>query len=98
MRRATTLMFEGIPTWPDTGRFWDIVDKHKVNIYTAPAIRSLMSYGLDPLRQRFKQFGSAWLSKLNPSMKKHGIGTVPHIGRNRALSSIPGGRLRPVVS
>lgn len=48
---ATVLMFEGIPTWPDAGRFWDIVDKHKVNIlYTAPtAIRSLMSYGLDPL-------------------------------------------------
>jgi acetyl-CoA synthetase len=46
---ATTLMFEGIPTWPDAGRFWDIVDKHKVNIlYTAPtAIRSLMSFGLD---------------------------------------------------
>ena len=49
---ATSLMFEGIPTWPDAGRFWDIVDKHKVNIlYTAPtAIRSLMSYGLDPLK------------------------------------------------
>jgi len=45
---ATTLMFEGIPTWPDAGRFWDVVDKHKVNIiYTAPtAIRSLMSFGL----------------------------------------------------
>ncbi len=50
--RGTSLMFEGIPTWPDAGRFWDIVDKHKVNIlYTAPtAIRSLMSYGLDPLK------------------------------------------------
>lgn len=49
---ATGLMFEGIPTWPDAGRFWDIVDKHKVNIlYTAPtAIRSLMSYGLEPLK------------------------------------------------
>src|SRR5690606_18332723 len=48
---ATCLMFEGIPTWPDAGRFWDIVQKHKVNIlYTAPtAIRSLMSYGLEPL-------------------------------------------------
>ena len=46
---ATTVMFEGIPTWPDCGRFWDIVDKYKVNIfYTAPtAIRSLMSFGLD---------------------------------------------------
>jgi len=49
---ATSLMFEGIPTWPDAGRFWDIVDKHKVNIlYTAPtAIRSLMGFGLDPLK------------------------------------------------
>jgi acetyl-CoA synthetase len=49
---GTSLMFEGIPTWPDAGRFWDIVDKHKVNIlYTAPtAIRSLMSYGLEPLK------------------------------------------------
>jgi acetate--CoA ligase len=44
---ATSLMFEGIPTWPDAGRFWDIVDKHQVNIlYTAPtAIRSLMAMG-----------------------------------------------------
>lgn len=44
---ATTLMFEGVPTWPDEGRLWDIVDKFGVNIlYTAPtAIRSLMSYG-----------------------------------------------------
>ncbi|HMO62006.1 MAG TPA: acetate--CoA ligase [Ferruginibacter sp.] len=49
---ATSLMFEGIPTWPDAGRFWDIVDKHKVDIlYTAPtAIRSLMSFGLEPLK------------------------------------------------
>ncbi|MFT3904273.1 MAG: acetate--CoA ligase [Niabella sp.] len=49
---ATCLMFEGIPTWPDAGRFWDIVDKHKVNIlYTAPtAIRSLMAHGLEPLQ------------------------------------------------
>ncbi len=49
---ATSLMFEGIPTWPDAGRFWDIVAKHKVNIlYTAPtAIRSLMSYGMEPLQ------------------------------------------------
>ncbi len=49
---ATSLMFEGIPTWPDAGRFWDIIDKYKVNIlYTAPtAIRSLMSFGLGPLQ------------------------------------------------
>lgn len=44
---ATTLMFEGIPTFPDAGRFWQVIDKHKVNIfYTAPtAIRSLMACG-----------------------------------------------------
>ncbi len=49
---ATSMMFEGIPTYPDAGRFWDIVEKHKVNIiYTAPtAIRSLMGFGLDPLK------------------------------------------------
>ncbi len=48
---ATSLMFEGIPTWPDAGRFWDIVQKHRVNIlYTAPtAIRSLMSFGTAPI-------------------------------------------------
>jgi acetyl-CoA synthetase len=48
---ATSLMFEGIPTYPDAGRLWDIVDKYKVNIlYTAPtAIRSLMQAGLEPL-------------------------------------------------
>lgn len=44
---ATTLLFEGVPTYPDAGRFWDIVTKHKVDIlYTAPtAIRSLMGFG-----------------------------------------------------
>ena len=48
---ATSLLFEGIPTWPNAGRFWDIVDKFCVNIlYTAPtAIRSLMGYGLGPV-------------------------------------------------
>ena len=46
---ATTLMFEGIPTYPDAGRFWDVIDKHKVDVfYTAPtAIRSLMGFGLN---------------------------------------------------
>ena len=49
---ATSLMFEGVPTWPDAGRFWEIVDKYKVNIlYTAPtAIRSLMGFGLEPFK------------------------------------------------
>jgi acetyl-CoA synthetase len=50
---ATSVIFEGIPTWPDAGRFWEITDKHKVNIlYTAPtAIRSLMTYGTEPVEK-----------------------------------------------
>ena len=45
---ATTLMFEGVPTYPDAGRFWEVIDKHQVNIfYTAPtAIRALEACGL----------------------------------------------------
>ena len=48
---ATSVMFEGVPTFPDAGRFWDVVDKHKVNqFYTAPtAIRALQAFGLEPL-------------------------------------------------
>ncbi|PZR00581.1 MAG: acetate--CoA ligase [Cereibacter sphaeroides] len=44
---ATTLMFEGVPTWPDAGRFWEVCDKHKITqFYTAPtAIRALMAQG-----------------------------------------------------
>ena len=48
---ATTVMFEGVPTYPDAGRFWDICDKHQVNIfYTAPtAIRTLQAHGTEIL-------------------------------------------------
>ncbi|MEQ8585391.1 MAG: acetate--CoA ligase [Thalassobaculaceae bacterium] len=50
---ATTLMFEGVPNYPNTSRFWDVVDKHKVNtFYTAPtAIRALMREGEDPVKR-----------------------------------------------
>jgi acetyl-CoA synthetase len=50
---ATTLMFEGIPNYPSISRFWEVVDKHKVNIfYTAPtAIRSLMGAGEAPVKK-----------------------------------------------
>ncbi|MDB4903416.1 MAG: acetate--CoA ligase [Mucilaginibacter sp.] len=61
---ATTVLFEGIPTWPSPSRLWDIVEKYKVNIlYTAPtAIRSLMSFGDDVLKGKdfssLKKLGS----------------------------------------
>ncbi len=50
---ATTLMFEGVPNHPSTSRFWDVIDKHKVNIfYTAPtAIRALMREGDEPVEK-----------------------------------------------
>ncbi len=50
---ATTLMFEGVPNWPDSSRFWQICDQHQVNIfYTAPtAIRALMRDGEEPVRK-----------------------------------------------
>ncbi|WP_271409218.1 acetate--CoA ligase [Pseudomonas sp. Q1-7] len=50
---ATTLMFEGVPNYPDASRFWQVIDKHQVNIfYTAPtAIRALMREGEEPVRK-----------------------------------------------
>ena len=61
---STTLMFEGIPTFPDVSRFWNVIDKHQVNIfYTAPtAIRALMAHGNQPLetssRESLKVLGT----------------------------------------
>ncbi len=50
---ATTIMFEGVPTYPDAGRFWEVCDKHSVNqFYTAPtAIRALQVHGLEPVQK-----------------------------------------------
>jgi acetyl-CoA synthetase len=50
---ATTLMFEGVPNYPDSSRFWNVIDKHQVNIfYTAPtAIRALMQSGDEPVKK-----------------------------------------------
>ena len=54
---ATTLMFEGVPNYPDTSRFWQVVDKHRVNIcYTAPtAIRALMRDGDEPVKRTSRE-------------------------------------------
>ena len=54
---ATTLMFEGVPNYPSTSRFWEVVDKHKVNIfYTAPtAIRALMREGDEPVKKTSRE-------------------------------------------
>jgi acetyl-CoA synthetase len=54
---ATTLLFEGVPTYPDASRHWQVVDKHKVNIYyTAPtAVRALMGQGEDPVKKTSRE-------------------------------------------
>jgi acetyl-CoA synthetase len=54
---ATSLMFEGVPQYPDWGRFWDVVDKYKVNIiYTAPtALRAIMREGDEPVKKRSRK-------------------------------------------
>ncbi|MBB6254029.1 acetate--CoA ligase [Nitrospirillum iridis] len=54
---AVTLMFEGVPNYPDSGRFWEVIDKHKVNIfYTAPtAIRALMREGEGPVKRHSRK-------------------------------------------
>jgi acetyl-CoA synthetase len=54
---ATTLMFEGVPNYPDVSRFWNVIDKHKVNtFYTAPtAIRALMQAGDEPVKKTSRQ-------------------------------------------
>ena len=88
---ATTLMFEGVPNYPDAGRFWDVVDKHKVNIfYTAPtAIRALMGAGDEWVtrssRKTLKVMGSVG-EPINPEARM----VLPR-GRRRAL---PGRRYR----
>jgi acetyl-CoA synthetase len=78
---ATTLMFEGVPTYPTISRFWDVVDKHKVNIfYTAPtAIRSLMAAGEEPVkrtsRKTLKLLGSVG-EPINPEAWEWYYGVV----------------------
>ena len=82
---AQTLMFEGVPTWPDAGRFWDIVDKYKVNqFYTAPtAIRSLLALGMENISNKdlssLKILGTVG----EPINEEAWHWYHDHIGRNR---------------
>ena len=98
---ATVLMFEGVPTWPDAGRFWDVVDKHKVTqFHSAPtAIRALMAQGPE------------WVDSHDlSSLKLLGHGGRAHQPRGLELvlastsaragcpSSTPTGRPRPAAT
>jgi acetyl-CoA synthetase len=97
---ATTVMFEGIPTYPTISRFWEVIDKHSVSIfYTAPtAIRSLMGAGEEPVkrttRKSLKLLGSVG-EPINPEAWEW----YYRSSASRAVRlSIPGGRRRRVAS
>ena len=98
---ATTLMFEGIPSYPDSSRFWQVVDKHQVNIfYTAPtAIRALMRDGEAPVQQDQPQVAA------HPRQRRRAdqSGSLALVSTAwwasiAARSSIPGGRPKPAAS
>jgi acetyl-CoA synthetase len=85
---ATTLMFEGVPAWPDNGRFWQVVDKHQVNIfYTAPtAIRALMRDGEAPVTARAASRCASSAASASRSIRKPGSGTTAWWARSAARS------------
>ena len=93
-------MFEGVPNYPSVSRFWEVIDKYKVNIfYTAPtAIRSLMGAGEEPVkktsRASLRLLGSVG-EPINPEAWEwyHRV-----VGDIAARSSTPGGRRRPAAS
>ena len=83
---ATTLMFEGVPNYPDNSRFWNVIDKHKVNIfYTAPtAIRALMQSGDEPVKKTSRKSLAA--ARLGRRADQSGsLGMVSPRRRRRAL-------------
>ena len=73
---ATTIMFEGIPTYPDTSRWWQIIDKYKVNIfYTAPTVLKYHCHasgfiGSPTVPSNFKEFLEVFLTGPSPSLIK----------------------------
>jgi hypothetical protein len=97
---ATTLMFEGVPTWPDAGRFWEVCAKHKVNqFYTAPtAIRALMAHGPEPVEKHDLSSCGSWARWASRSTPRPGTGTTTWWARGAAPSSTPGGRPRPAAT
>ena len=97
---ATTLMFEGVPTYPSPSRFWDIVDKWHVNIlYTAPtAIRSLMGAGDEFVKRTDRSSLRYSAASASPSILRRGNGTIASSAKVAAPSSTRGGRRRRAAS
>ena len=98
---ATSLMFEGVPNYPDSGRFWQVIDKHKVNLfYTAPtAIRALMREGEAPVKKHTRDVFAAARQRRRAD-QSGSVGMV--FGASSAMgavrSSTRGGRPKPAAS
>ena len=96
---ATTVMFEGVPNYPDFSRFWQICDKFGVNIfYTAPtAIRALMGQATTSSNAPAARASASSAPWANPSTPRPGSGTTTWSATPAARSSTPGGRPRPAA-
>ena len=97
---ATTLMFKGVPNYPSPSRFWDVIDKHKVNtFYTAPtAIRALMGAGDSHVTRTSRKSLRLSARSASRSIRKPGNGTSTWSAASVARSSTHGGRPRPAAS
>ena len=97
---ATTLMFEGVPNYPDASRHWQVCDKHGVNIYyTAPtAIRALMREGEAPVARPRAPRSGCWARWASRSTPRPGSGTTGSSVTGAAPSWTRGGRPRPAAS
>ena len=78
LANGATVILEGIPTHPSPSRFWEVIDKHKVNIfYTAPtALRALMAQGDDFVESSSRESLRILVLLVNPSIQKHGNGIL----------------------
>ncbi len=96
---ATTLMFEGVPTHPHPDRFWQVIDKHRVNIfYTAPtAIRALMAQGDEFVNRTQRTSLRILAASANRSIRKPGNGITTWSATSAARWSTPGGKPKPAA-
>ena len=102
---GTEIVFEGVPTYPDAGRFWKMIEKHKVSIfYTAPtAIRSLIkaaegNEAVHPKQLRPVAACASWARWASRSTRPPGSGTTSTSAAAAARSSTPSGRPRPAAT
>ena len=97
---ATVFMYEGAPNHPEPDRFWDIIERHKINIfYTAPtAIRAFIKWGEQyPLKHDLIEFATARNGRRTDQSRKRGCGITRSSAKKNARLLIPGGRLKPAA-